>query len=76
MHMKGDMHSFHMKYGSLLSTNRLQSYRSYKALNVFSLVVWLSGFLFFYNLDNPSLIPREPENPSKGFGGALQLCTS
>ena len=31
-------------------------------------IVWLSGFLFFYNLDNPSFIPREPENPSKGFG--------
>ena len=32
------MHSFHMRYGTLLSTHRLQSYRSYKALNVFPLV--------------------------------------
>ena len=36
--MKEHIHSFHMKYSSLLSTHRLQNYRSYKALYVFALV--------------------------------------
>ena len=41
--IKGDIHSFHLRYGSLVFIHRLQSYRVHKALNISFLVIKSTG---------------------------------
>ena len=55
--MKGDIHSFHMRYSSMICSKRLQSYRTNPSL-------WLSSLVFApshlgFPLDS---VERAPEN--------------
>ena len=49
--MKGNMHTFHMRYGSMICSKRLQKYRTNPSLRLSSLVLLNRSPTWFENLE-------------------------
>jgi len=56
--IKGDIPSFHLRHGGLLSVHRLQSWRGHKTLNIFSLVKSFFDFMVTH-LPGKNLLLRQ-----------------